>query len=294
MSSGMATCVIFYLMFRTMNRKSPPKGLPLKHVVAALEEIAPLHLAEAWDNVGLLLAPRRAATVSCILLTIDLTETVLAEAAQKKCPFIVSYHPILFEPVQRLQADHPSHRVVLEAVRAGITVYSPHTALDAVEGGVNDWLADGVGEGRRTPILPALHEDLSESAQGQGRLVLLKRATPARVVIARMKRHLSLPRMRLAFPAGHTSAKKVRRIGICAGAGASVLSQARADLFITGEMKHHDILAALAEDAIVAISEHTHTERGYLPKLKKKLSNQLGPSVRILVSKSDREPVRWG
>lgn len=277
-----------------MKEKSASKGLPLKRVIAALEEIAPLHLAEEWDNAGLLLAPRRHAAVAAVMLTIDLTEQVLAEAVRRKCSLIVSYHPVLFEPVQRLHMDHVSHRVVLEAIRAGITVYSPHTALDAVQGGVNDWLADGIGEGRRTPILPGLNEDLSESAQGPGRLVVLARATPARTVIQRIKRHLTLPRMRIAFPAGRTGAKKVRRIAVCAGAGASVLTQARADLYVTGEMKHHDILAALAEDTIVAISEHTHTERGYLPILKKNLSKQLGPSVRILISRSDREPVRWG
>src|SRR5688572_21889559 len=133
--------------------------LALSHVTSLLETLAPLAHAEPWDNVGLLVDPgvdRRDRTkppeVHKVLLCVDLTDEVLAEATEREVDLIVSYHPPLFEPVKRLRHSVPAERIVLGASRAGIAVYSPHTALDAAPGGVNDWLADGLGAGERAPL----------------------------------------------------------------------------------------------------------------------------------------------
>src|SRR5690606_22385947 len=63
--------------------------------------------------------------------------------------------PPIFEPLRTLTTDDARSRTIREAVRRNIAVYSPHTALDAAEGGVNDWLCDGIGKGKRRPIRPA-------------------------------------------------------------------------------------------------------------------------------------------
>lgn len=110
-------------------------------VCRALEAIAPARLAEDWDNVGLL-AGDRAAACRRVLLCIDTTPAALAEAARRRCDMIVSYHPPLFRPIKGLRADSPgTDAIVFEAIRRGIAIYSPHTALDAAEGGTNDVLA---------------------------------------------------------------------------------------------------------------------------------------------------------
>jgi dinuclear metal center YbgI/SA1388 family protein len=116
---------------------------PLSDLTAALGTIAPLSLAEPWDKVGLLVAGD-GTLVSRVLLAIDVVPEVLAEAKGLGAELIVGYHPLLFKPLERLDGATWQGRVALDAVRAGIAVYSPHTALDAVEGGVNDWLVDCV------------------------------------------------------------------------------------------------------------------------------------------------------
>ena len=128
--------------------------LPLHKTLAALQKIAPEHLAEPWDKVGLHVGDPRQ-EVDAALLCIDLTEAVVAEAAEKNCQLIVAYHPPIFAPLERLNDDGPwTQRRILAAVRAGTAVYSPHTALDAVRGGTNDWLCDGLGEAAsRVPIV---------------------------------------------------------------------------------------------------------------------------------------------
>ncbi|MCA9289617.1 MAG: Nif3-like dinuclear metal center hexameric protein, partial [Phycisphaerales bacterium] len=120
----------------------------------ALATIAPTRHAADWDNVGLLVGARDWAAAR-VLLTIDLTDAVLAEAVDAGVSMIVAYHPPLFAPFRRLTDEDPKQRLVLGAVRAGIAIHSPHTALDAAPGGVNDWLADGLGAGDRRALTPA-------------------------------------------------------------------------------------------------------------------------------------------
>ncbi len=120
----------------------------------ALASIAPPHLAESWDNVGLLLGDPEAPCARA-LLTIDLTEAVLDEAIRRGADAVVAYHPPLFHPTKSLVRSEPSQRVLLDAAAAGIALLSPHTALDSAHGGVNDWLASCIGLGPVRPLRPA-------------------------------------------------------------------------------------------------------------------------------------------
>jgi dinuclear metal center YbgI/SA1388 family protein len=131
-------------------------SLPLARAVDALAELSPLRYAESWDNVGLLLGVASSEpAVSRALFTIDLSDAVLTEAIERRVELVVAYHPPLFGPVRRLDAQSPATRVLLRAARAGIAIFSPHTALDAAPGGVNDWLAQGLGEGELEPLVDA-------------------------------------------------------------------------------------------------------------------------------------------
>ncbi len=114
-------------------------------VSSAMDAVAPPRLAQEWDNVGLLVGDRRAACKR-VLLCIDTTPAVLAEAARLRCPLIISYHPVIFRPIKTIRADSDgTDAIVHEVIRRGIAIYSPHTALDAAEGGTNDVLAELCG-----------------------------------------------------------------------------------------------------------------------------------------------------
>ena len=120
-------------------------------VSAVLGELAPLDLAEDGDNVGLLLGDR-SGRVAKVMLCIDLTEPVLAEAIAQRAQMVVAYHPVIYRPVGRVTAqDSP---VVHRAIRARLAVYCPHTALDAAPGGADDVLADVLGLVDRRALRP--------------------------------------------------------------------------------------------------------------------------------------------
>jgi dinuclear metal center YbgI/SA1388 family protein len=122
-------------------------------VVAHLERLAPPRLAGTWDNVGLLLGARDA-PVQRLMTCLTLTPESAAEAVEQQAGLVVTHHPILFKAVRRLTTDTPEGRLLLDLARAGVAVYSPHTAFDNTPGGINDLLAerlglDGVGPLRR-------------------------------------------------------------------------------------------------------------------------------------------------
>ena len=122
-------------------------------VIEAMKSIAPLHYAEPWDNVGPLIGTR-GWEADRVMLTIDLTSEVLREAIDAEVQMIISYHPPIFEPLKALTEATETQRIALEAARAGVAVYSPHTALDAAPGGVNDWLVESLGHGDSRALLP--------------------------------------------------------------------------------------------------------------------------------------------
>ena len=123
--------------------------MTVRDLVNAMETIAPPRHAEPWDNVGLLVGDA-AATLTRVMLCIDLTPEVVAEAVSAGCEGVVAYHPPIFKKPESVVAGTP----VYEAVRGGLSVFTPHTALDVAVGGTNDTLADVLGLTDRRPIRP--------------------------------------------------------------------------------------------------------------------------------------------
>ena len=123
-------------------------------LLTAFNAVAPEYLAEGWDKVGLHVGPTEQ-PVTDGLICIDLTHAVIDEAIELRCQLIVAYHPPIFTPLERLTGDGPwTQTRIVKCIREGLAVYSPHTALDAARGGMNDWLCAGLGEGSSRPIQP--------------------------------------------------------------------------------------------------------------------------------------------
>lgn len=246
-------------------------------VLQLLESLAPPRLAASWDNTGLLLEGDR--TVRRALVTIDLTEPVCAEAVQHDVDLVVAYHPPIFRGLKSLTRGTGLGRSLLTLARRGVHVYSPHTALDAVVGGMNDWLLEAFPVLEAAPIEPDLHEPRA----GVGRVASIE-PTQAQVLLGAVKAHLRLAHVRVAGPLD----RQVSRIAVCPGAGSSVFGSAQGvDLLLTGEMSHHDVLAWTARGTVVFLTEHTNTERGYLPRL----ARALGEQLEVIVATSDRDPL---
>ena len=114
--------------------------MKLEQIRQAVEDIAPLKLAQEWDNVGFLVGdPAR--DIQRILITIDTTRAVVVEAKRFKADLILAYHPVIWDGLKKVTADGPT-APIYDLIQAGIGVFSLHTALDAAAGGINDALAE--------------------------------------------------------------------------------------------------------------------------------------------------------
>ncbi|XP_063973874.1 NIF3-like protein 1 isoform X3 [Diachasmimorpha longicaudata] len=273
-----------YLNLRNMSSKGN-KGIPLKEVVEMMNSFADVSLAESWDNVGLLIEPTESKNVSHILLTNDLTERVMKEAIDLKTDLIVSYHPPIFAPLKSITTRTWKERIAAKCLEHKIALYSPHTSFDSVRGGVNDWLASAFETSTCEPIQPA-----SQNPQnGMGRICTLKTPITDQEAVNLIKRRTNLNYLRLARV--HSPDKMINTVAVCAGSGTSVLKNVRADLYVTGEMLHHDILDAVHRETVVILTNHSDSERGFLQEFSGILGNSLGSQVTIDVSKTDRDPL---
>ncbi len=248
----------------------------LSDLLGVLEILAPPELAAPWDNTGLLVEGDPG-PIDSILLTLDLTPAVAAEALRTRARAVIAYHPPIFDGLKRLDRADRLTAALLDLHRAGVSVYSPHTALDAAPGGIADWLATALAPLESLPL------------EGSGRLLQLPRAMTLRAVGDAFAAHLTLPYLRVARSAHGPT--RIRRIALCPGSGGSLLREVDADLVFTGELKHHDLLAFNRRGVHAIISEHGHTERPYLSELRKRLLTLLPNLGTIRLARADREPV---
>ncbi|KAI1819918.1 GTP cyclohydrolase 1 type 2/Nif3 [Xylaria intraflava] len=298
------------LGFRSITTMS---GLPRfgDAVVQAMKKLYPEELADkAWDNTGLLLDqapsfPERAGqSRPTVLLTNDLTEAVVDEALDKGANVIVCYHPVIFRPLKSLTTKDPMQAQLLRLIAAGITVYCPHTAVDAAVGGLNDWLCDilidGENEIQRTvaePISRPLPESIQGQAVGYGRVFELSQSIGLDTLLKRLSAGIGGQKyMMVALPPKITDfTQPITKIAVCAGSGADVLKNTDAQVLVTGEMAHHYALRHTQLGQIVVTCFHSNSERKFLEqRLKPKLEAQLKEvgygNVLVLASSADRDP----
>lgn len=120
--------------------------MKISAIINALERFAPPQIQESWDNSGLQISlPPGESEVSGVLLCMDVSADIVAEAVNRGCNMIVSHHPLIFRPFKRLTGATPQEEAAMAAIRAGVAVYSAHTSLDSTAGGISHRMAQMLG-----------------------------------------------------------------------------------------------------------------------------------------------------
>ena len=240
----------------------------IEDVLRFVQEVAPPELAEDWDNNGLLVRCTDAA--ERILVTLDTTVAVVAEAQRLGCNLIVAPHPVIFSPLRSIGEADVAHALV----RAGISARCSHPPLDAAEGGVNDVFAEALGlqEVRELPPL--------------GRIGVLPQAMAPEVFAVYCAKALKAP-VQLA-----NAGREVATVALVGGAGKEFLADAVAvgvDCFVTGEAGHHTALDALAAGVSLVVAGHWATEHPIVPRLAKLLRERFD-GTGVFESEEDKDP----
>jgi len=118
--------------------------MKIKEIAAFFEKLAPLMYQESYDNSGLQLGDY-SRDVKGALITLDVTEEVIDEAIEKGLDLIISHHPVIFGGVKSLTGKNMTERIILKAIKNDISIYSAHTNLDVVPGGVSGRMCEELG-----------------------------------------------------------------------------------------------------------------------------------------------------
>jgi len=243
----------------------------IQDIIDILQKIAPVELAEPWDNVGLL-AGNPNAQAQSLLVALDPTSPLLAEAEAKGANVIITHHPAIFHPLKALRTDQPIGHFLAEAVKKNIHVIACHTNLDSAVGGVSDILAKRLDLTDISPLVP--EKTGSTSSCGLGRIGRCDQPMTPKDCIEKLRSISNAPWL---LEAG-IRPTQVNRIAVCGGSCsefAETAMQAGADLYITAEVKHS--IARWAEEAGFWIIDGGHfaTEQLAIAPLQNRVQQEL-------------------
>lgn len=231
----------------------------------------PSSLSCEWDNDGLMCCPDPEKEVKKVLLTLDVTDDAVQYAAKAGCDLVVSHHPLVFHPLRRVTDPR-----LMTLIRNGISVFSFHTRLDSVSGGVNDRLA----------ALLSLH-NAEPFGDGMGRVGELDSPMTPERFGEYVRRILGAPAIRMAGVQ-----KPVLRVAVLGGSGGDMVQDAvacGADAYVSGEFSHHHFTDAAQNGILLVEAGHFHTENPVLSVLREMILSA-GAAAEILEFSSD--PVR--
>lgn len=220
-------------------------------IISFLEDIAPLHLQENYDNAGLLTG-RAEWKATGAVICLDATEEVIEEAATMGLNIVIAHHPIIFGGLKSLTGKHYVERAVIKAIKNDIAIYAIHTNLDNVlDRGVNEVIAQKLQLEKVSILQPkGDNQDL-----GSGAIGYLHQALPFDEFILHLKEQMELSVVK------HTRMIKpvIEKVALCGGSGRFLLDAAigqEADVFISSDFKYHDYFDANDQISIFDIGHY--------------------------------------
>jgi dinuclear metal center YbgI/SA1388 family protein len=211
--------------------------MKISEIIQHLEDFASPEYQEDYDNSGLIAGDINT-DCSGVLVSLDCTEELVTEAFEKKCNLLVSHHPLIFRPLRRIIAENGVGKALIAAIKKDITIYSIHTNLDNVIGGVNARIADKLGLQNRKILSPRP----GDATVGSGMIGDLKLPVSETQILKQLKESFRVPIVRHSALTG----KSISRIAICGGAGSFLISNALqegADWFISSDIRYHEFFS---------------------------------------------------
>ncbi len=228
----------------------------LYELIEHLEQIAPRHLQEAYDNSGLIVGHLEM-EVKGVIVCLDSTEEVIEEAIAKECNVVVAHHPIVFSGLKQFTGANYIQRTIIKAIKHDIAIYSIHTNLDNVQAqGVNERIAMTLGLQQCEILSPKFPDQLDI---GAGMIGTLTEPMAKEPFLAFVKRQMKTDCIKYT----RWIKENVSRVAICGGSGSFLLEQAKdknCDVFITSDFKYHQFFDADEKIVILDIG-HYETEQ---------------------------------
>lgn len=248
--------------------------MKLEKIIDFMEEIAPREGAVEYDNVGLLVG-RRDKEVTKVVTALDCTLSVVKEAAEKGAELIVCHHPVMFSGVKDITDLTREGEMLLCAIENNIAIFAAHTNLDFAEGGLNDYFVEKLG-----------YVSCGSIIENEGRLFDCE--ITGKDLCNKIKNTFDIPVLRVNVD----MEREILKCAVCTGSGKSLVKEAadKADVYITGDMGHHDILLLGDMDCGYIEISHYDSEKIVMELLCEKLSKKF-PEIEVLISKENKNPL---
>ncbi|MDR0468836.1 MAG: Nif3-like dinuclear metal center hexameric protein [Peptococcaceae bacterium] len=255
-----------------------------RDVCNQIDAFAPPRCALEGDPIGLQLGSYDQ-KADRLFMALELTSGALEEALDFRPDIVFVHHTPFFVSLKQLIEDERHDQAVLELIRNHIALYTAHTNLDCVKGGVNDVLADRLGI-VDTEILKPLNLHITEA--GLGRIGTLRDAVTLGEFARFVDRELDAGGIRYA---GEES-QIVHKVAVCGGAGAFLIAEAKArgaNTYISADIKHHEGVQAIEVGLGLIDAGHFASEAPIIPVLADYLREKM-PELTIGVSEADCNP----
>lgn len=286
---------VFEKTCNLLRERSGGMSVDKKELIGKIEALAPLSGQEAWDNSGWQIS-LGGAEVSKILIALEITGDVIEEAAAGAADLILIHHPLIFSTAMKsIDSENLRGGYVVSLIQKGISVYAAHTSFDSAEGGMNDGLAKILGLTSLRPFPspkasedgPAQGDDSASRvgfAGAMGRRGTLPAPKPFSEICRLIKTALDPD-----FPikAAGDPDKTISSVAICGGGAGDLLEAAikeDVDLFITGDVRHHQGQWAKESGVCLIDGGHWGTEKHFTDMMYEFLSKEF--AGRLILDKS--------
>ena len=249
-------------------------------IYTALEARIPRALSCDWDNDGLMCCPDRERRVARVLVALDITAATVERAVTGGYDLIVSHHPLIFRPIGAVATGEAVADRVIRLLLSGVSAMSFHTRLDAVTGGVNDFLAARLSLSDVVPF--------GQNGETIGRIGTLPSPMPLESFAVLVKAATGAPCVQIS-----DAGIPAYRVALLGGGGSDDADAARAagaDTYLTGELKHHQLTEAPERGMNLVMGGHFYTENPVCERLREILL-EIDPD--LTVDLYDSNPVRF-
>ena len=258
--------------------------MTIKSVSDYIEKIAPLNQSEDFDNVGLLIG-NEMTEVKGVLVTLDTLEETVDEAIRKNCNLIVSFHPIIFDGLKKINGNSYVEKVVLKAIQNNIALYATHTALDNSNVGVSAKMCEVLGLKNYNILIPKEDENI-----GMGMIGDLPEPMQEEDFLKFTKKTFKTNGIRFSSKIG----KSVKKIAVLGGSGSFAISNAiqkKADVYISADFKYHDFFKA--EGKILLIDVGHYESEQFTKNLLVEYLTKKFTSFAIILSEKSTNPIYY-
>lgn len=252
----------------------------LKEITDYIEKLFPKEYAEDFDNIGLL-AGRSDKEVTKVLLCLDANKNVVREAIDIGAQLVITHHPVIFNPIKSITDNSDEGEMLLCAIENGISIYSAHTNLDSAPMGLTDEVCSLLS------LSPVSNLD-----GVLGRLCKAPAGTTAKALCEKIKKEFEVKKLYSTF----IKDREIRTVAVCNGSGSgelcTIAKNLGADVYISGDLKHHEMCAFKISDNIDFIEmRHFDSEIIVTKLLERKLTQKFEGKLSICISKAETSPL---